>query len=99
MDIVCNTMPKVLALKPGVCHNIIIHASPTARNFSLSNFNLLGSFDFVISTPLSSLFLALIVTNAYFFVGLRIKTGRPAFRRKRLMKVPVFGSHFGIREY
>ena len=40
-------LSQVLPLKPEAGENIAIHASPIARNFSLSNFYLSGPFIFI----------------------------------------------------
>ena len=42
-------LPKVLPLRPGVGQNIAVHASSTARNFSLSNCCLCSPFIFICS--------------------------------------------------
>ena len=45
-----------LSLKPGVDQNIAMHASSTARNFSLSNSNLHSPFNFIFFKILPSFF-------------------------------------------
>ena len=55
-----QSQQKISLLKPREGQNIALHASPTARNFSLSNFDLPGLFNIIFSKSslLSSSFLA-----------------------------------------
>ena len=65
-------LSKALPLNPGVPQNMaIVHASPTARNFFLSDFYPLGPFGYIIFQISSLVFLALGVANACYRVGPR----------------------------
>ena len=81
-------LSKVLPLKLGISQNIAVHVSPTAGNFFLCNFYLLGPFSFIFSNPLYTFSRVLDVANAGTLVAQGIKC-HPARRQKGLIQVPV----------
>ena len=78
--------------KPRVCQNVVMHALPTARKFSLSNFYFPADRSTSLSlNPVSILFLALGIVPADSRVGPLSKLDPPGGRHKLLRQVPVLG--------
>ena len=68
---------KVLSLKPGVGQYVAIHATLTAREFFLANFNPSGPFTCIFFQNLSRVFPVLAVANTSFCAGPKKKNRSP----------------------
>ena len=83
----------VLPSKPGVIHNIAMHASPTAMEFFLE---LVSTF--LVHSPsffqnYFLVFTMLAVANAGSCVSMQNKIGYLACFQRELTQVPVLGAH------
>ena len=82
-------LSKVLSSKPGLGQNVATHASPTARNVSLSDVFVPGSFSFFLFVCLLSLSLPVVACVSRFGLAVR----RLAGERKSSVRF-LFGSPF-----
>ena len=80
---------KVLPVKPGVGQYIAMHATFTARHYSLANFYPSSAFTCIFSKNLSRVFPVLAVANTGSSVGPKNKTGHPAHQYSQLRQVHV----------
>ena len=71
---------------------ITMHATPTARDFFLTDFHASGPFTCIFPLNLSRVFPVLAVANTGSCEGPKNKIGDPAHRYRQLMQVPVLSA-------
>ena len=83
---------KVLPFKPGAGPYIAMHATLTARDFFLANFNPSSQFTSIFFQKLSQVFPVLAVANTGSCVDPQSNLGHPARGYRELMQVPVLSA-------
>ena len=83
---------KVLPLKPGVGQTIVMHASPTVKDFFLKLISALLVHSPAFLQTFSEFFLVLAVANTDSCLGPQNKIGHPTCRFKSPMQAPVLNS-------